>query len=170
MNNMDSGFDSFQDLDDIKLSSLLLHLFYSVLFTLLEMDKGQESTSQAGNKEAMDILKAELPDEAADADPNQESETCTDSEGHLLAAGQSEKKHAEDDESGEEGAVMALRELNAKLEQNNEMLRKAIKERKAAISKVDAEIDALRKLKNRVLNIERSEVEEGLELDKIVEG
>ncbi|GBM83746.1 hypothetical protein AVEN_189709-1 [Araneus ventricosus] len=134
------------------------------------MDKGQESTSQTGDKEAMGILKAELPDDAPDADSSQESETCTDSEGHLLAAGQSEKKQAEGDESGEEGAVMALRELNAKLEQDNEMLRKAIKQRKAAISKVDAERDALRRLKNRVLNTERSEVEEGLELDKIVEG
>ncbi|GBM66759.1 hypothetical protein AVEN_210413-1, partial [Araneus ventricosus] len=74
------------------------------------MDTGQESTSQAGDKKSMDILKAELPDDTADSDSSQDSETDTVSESNLLAALQSKDKRAEDDASVDERAVVEFLE------------------------------------------------------------
>ncbi|GBM83754.1 hypothetical protein AVEN_189715-1 [Araneus ventricosus] len=105
------------------------------------MDTEQESTSEAGDKESIDILKAELPDDTADSDSSQDSETDTVSESNLLAALQSKDKRTEDDASLDERAVVEFLEaflLNALLRQENEML-------KCRRRKLEAEVNVLRR-------------------------
>ncbi|GBM83747.1 hypothetical protein AVEN_189710-1 [Araneus ventricosus] len=124
------------------------------------MDKGQEPTFPTGNEEAMDIL----PDHSTDAYSSRGSETHTCSKSYLLAARQSENKHSEID-----GRVIIdyLHQKIAKMKKKNENLRREVDRKIDAISKENGETDVLRRLKDLVLNTERSETTE--ELDKVGE-
>ncbi|KAF8788726.1 uncharacterized protein LOC129957591 [Argiope bruennichi] len=125
------------------------------------MDKEESSLTE----NEMDIPSAELPDDTAVADSSQESMAYTSSEGFLSVACQTEespeailKKHEE---------MEALREFNARLEKDNEILREMIKKKKEKTKKLQEEIEASKRLQQMVLSPEKSETE--VDLEKVVE-
>ncbi|CAL1290171.1 unnamed protein product [Larinioides sclopetarius] len=130
------------------------------------MDKRRNLTSQTGDKELIDVLEAELAVDSEGAVSNQDPETSTGSERLLLAARQFKEKDAGDDEK----ELIPLRELNAKLKQQNEWCKKVIKQRKAEISRMSAETDALRSLRETVFKTNESEADKVSDLEKVVEG